>query len=347
MEKLKGYFNKYFSNGPKKVFVLALLVAAVLLVSLNMRKVIVVEIDGEKKVITTYRDKVSEALEDNGIALGTMDIIQPALDSELKDDALIVIKRAVNVSVLVDGKELKILTNKDNIGDLLNDQGITLEDQDRIEPATISPLEEGLEVVITRVDSEYIKTVVPIEYATEIKQDKSIEKGKTRVLQEGVLGEKEITTMVVYENGIEVSREVVEESTLKLPVTKVVSEGTGQVILASRGGVNVKVNENGVPYSTAVLTVTSTAYCPTDDGGGYTATGTRPVRVPEGWSTIAVDPRVIPLGTRVYVEGYGYAIAQDTGGAIKGNKIDVFLNSHSEAVKWGRRTVKVHILGRY
>jgi 3D (Asp-Asp-Asp) domain-containing protein len=59
---------------------------------------------------------------------------------------------------------------------------------------------------------------------------------------------------------------------------------------------------------------------------------------------IAVDPKVIPLGTRVYVEGYGYAIAGDTGGAIKGNKIDVFITTKEEALKWGRRTVKIKIL---
>ena len=84
------------------------------------------------------------------------------------------------------------------------------------------------------------------------------------------------------------------------------------------------------------MTVSATAYTHT---GNPTATGVYPSR-----GTIAVDPSVIPLGTRVYVEGYGYATAQDTGGAIKGNKIDVFVNSHSEAMNWGRRTVNITIL---
>lgn len=88
------------------------------------------------------------------------------------------------------------------------------------------------------------------------------------------------------------------------------------------------------------LTMESTAYY----GHGITASGLKPVRNPDGISTIAVDPNVIPLGTKVYVSGYGLAIAADTGGAIKGNIIDVFLNTHEECMSWGRRQVTVQIL---
>ncbi|WP_294368630.1 3D domain-containing protein [uncultured Clostridium sp.] len=88
------------------------------------------------------------------------------------------------------------------------------------------------------------------------------------------------------------------------------------------------------------LTMESTAYY----GHGTTALGLKPVRNPNGLSTIAVDPNVIPLGTKVYVSGYGVAIAADTGGAIKGNIIDVFLNSYEECYSWGRRQVTVQIL---
>lgn len=88
------------------------------------------------------------------------------------------------------------------------------------------------------------------------------------------------------------------------------------------------------------LTMESTAYY----DHGTTALGLKPVRNPNGLSTIAVDPNVIPLGTKVYVSGYGLAIAADTGGAIKGNIIDVFLNSYEECYSWGRRQVTVQIL---
>ena len=88
------------------------------------------------------------------------------------------------------------------------------------------------------------------------------------------------------------------------------------------------------------LTMESTAYY----GHGTTALGLKPIRNPNGLSTIAVDPNVIPLGTKVYVSGYGLEIAADTGGAIKGNIIDVFLNSYEECYSWGRRQVTVQIL---
>ena len=92
----------------------------------------------------------------------------------------------------------------------------------------------------------------------------------------------------------------------------------------------------------SVLYCESTAY----SGGGVTATGTVPVRDPNGISTVAVDPRVIPLGSLLYVEGYGKAVAADTGGAIKGNIIDVYVNSQEEAYNsWGRKyNVPVYIL---
>lgn len=89
-----------------------------------------------------------------------------------------------------------------------------------------------------------------------------------------------------------------------------------------------------------VLNMQSTAY----SGDGVTASGTATKRISGGYSTIAVDPRVIPLGSTVYVEGYGYAVAEDTGGAIKGNIIDVFFPSEAEAQSWGRRSVTVYII---
>ncbi|WP_432357987.1 3D domain-containing protein [Sporosarcina sp. UB5] len=92
------------------------------------------------------------------------------------------------------------------------------------------------------------------------------------------------------------------------------------------------------------FTVSASAYTANCNGcSGITSTGINLKRNPDV-KVIAVDPDVIPLGTKVYVEGYGYAIAGDTGGAIKGNKIDVFFPSKSDAYKWGRKQVKIKIL---
>jgi peptidoglycan hydrolase CwlO-like protein len=95
-----------------------------------------------------------------------------------------------------------------------------------------------------------------------------------------------------------------------------------------------------VSNSTNWFNVESTAYS-TD---GFTASGSRTIRDPNGYSTIAVDPRFIPMGSKVYIEGYGYAIAADTGSAIKGNIIDVFFNTEAQALNWGRRNVSIRII---
>ncbi|WP_019241789.1 MULTISPECIES: 3D domain-containing protein [Bacillus] len=92
------------------------------------------------------------------------------------------------------------------------------------------------------------------------------------------------------------------------------------------------------------LTMEATAYSETGEGTtGMTATGLN-LRANPNLKVIAVDPKVIPLGTKVYVEGYGYATAEDTGGAIKGNRIDVFIPSETEVNQWGRKQVQVKIL---
>ncbi len=105
------------------------------------------------------------------------------------------------------------------------------------------------------------------------------------------------------------------------------------VQVASRG------DENGKE-----IYVTSTAYTASCSGcSGTTATGVNLHSNPNA-KVIAVDPNVIPLGSKVYVEGYGYAVASDTGGAIKGSKIDVFFPSKADAYRWGRKTVKIKIL---
>jgi peptidoglycan DL-endopeptidase CwlO len=104
-----------------------------------------------------------------------------------------------------------------------------------------------------------------------------------------------------------------------------------------------QATSNSVGNSSEYLSTYSmiaTAYT----GHGLTIMGLKPVRDPNGLSTVAVDPSVIPLGSKVYVEGYGYAIASDTGGAIKGNKIDVYMNSNEECFAFGRRTVTVNVI---
>lgn len=112
-------------------------------------------------------------------------------------------------------------------------------------------------------------------------------------------------------------------------------------LLASNNGTSTASRGSSGQLSfSKMICMDSTAY----SGDRFTSSGTRPKRDTNGYSTIAVDPWVIPLGTRVFVDGYGYAVAEDIGGDIKGNRIDVFFTSESEANSWGRRSVNVYIL---
>lgn len=111
-------------------------------------------------------------------------------------------------------------------------------------------------------------------------------------------------------------------------------------ILSTTNSDNIKIESNPTNNYKEVYTMMSTAYA----GDTITYMGTTPVRDPDGISTIAVDPSIIPLGSKVYIPGYGLAIASDTGGLIKGNRIDLFLNSEDECINWGVQTVSLYLI---
>lgn len=111
-------------------------------------------------------------------------------------------------------------------------------------------------------------------------------------------------------------------------------------VLSTTNSDNIKIESNPTNNYKEVYTMMSTAYA----GDTITYMGTTPVRDPDGISTIAVDPSIIPLGSKVYIPSYGLAIASDTGGLIKGNRIDLFLNSEDECINWGVQTVSLYLI---
>lgn len=142
---------------------------------------------------------------------------------------------------------------------------------------------------------------------------------------------------------IEAANNSISQGNLKVEKINVEEKAKAEAAIPSRGeSMTVTFTPGASSGSTALSTLTmqSTAYT----GGTLTATGTKPVYNPGGISTIAVDPSVIPLGSKVYVSGYGIAIAADTGGAINGNIIDLYFNSEADCIAWGRRNVTVEIL---
>lgn len=299
---------------------------------LNLKEITVV-INGKETKILTFKKTLVKALAANNIPIGAKDKIDTSLDSKIYKNEVINIKRAINVKVTVDGKELAILTSEDSIASMLKAEGITLRDHDKLSIDKAASLTDGMKLEVIRVDTKILTDASTISYGTVVKPDSSLSNTQKRVIQDGKDGEKTTSSSVTYENGIEVARKVLYEVVSKRPVDKIVVLGTYPTMPVSRGG-------DPIPF-TKVVKMRATAYSTT---GYLTATGRKAVRNPDGYSTIAVDPSVIPYGTKLFVQGYGFAVAADTGSAIIGNTIDVFFNTNQEAVHWAVKYVNVYIL---
>lgn len=328
VEKWKEYMKNNFSNGPKAKILMGVAVFAIILsvTFINMRKTVTMEIDGKEETFVTYKGTVKDVLDTNGVEVNPKDKVQPALNSKVSEGDTISIKRAVSVELTVGDKQVKIDTAEDTIEEMLEveeelkNQGIEFnEGLDEITPALNTKITSNLKINLVKVEVKKELAKEAIDFDVVVETDANLDSGLEEVRQDGASGEKEVTYEIVYKNGEEFSRAVKSSKVVAEPVNKVVAQGTRKTF-ASRDGqlLNYK----------SVIYCESTAY----SGGGVTATGTVPVRDPNGISTIAVDPRVIPLGSLVYVEGYGRAVAADTGGAIKGNIIDVYVNSDRKSV---------------
>jgi uncharacterized protein YabE (DUF348 family)/3D (Asp-Asp-Asp) domain-containing protein len=349
-KNLKDELKSFFTISTKAAFIAGLITMACVSFLYSMQKTIVINIDGKEQTITTYKKDLKNTLIKQNIVLGPKDKVMPAVNTLLSDGDKVNIKRAVSVNVLVDGKEIEVSTSEDTIKNTLKAEGITYSGLDRIEPSPDAEPEEGMKVCITRVESVLLKEYQPIDFTTIIKNDNTLSETVKKVSQEGEIGEKELTFMVMFENGKEVSKKFIQELVIKEPVERVLLQGTLRLFPLSRGGEIrnresfSKITPQNFSYSN-VIHCEATAYSSQEPGiGTITASGKPVKRNPNGYSTIAVDPKVIPMGTRVYVDGYGYATAEDTGGAIKGNKIDVYLHTISDCIAWGRRGVNVYIL---
>ncbi|MFW5648323.1 MAG: ubiquitin-like domain-containing protein [Candidatus Alkaliphilus sp. MAG34] len=336
--------NKFFD---KKILIAA--VAVVLLLAgavfIKPRKTVMIKHDGQEIQVSTLANTVEDVLREQNITVGDDDKIIPKMNEQIEDGMEIVIHRAFKIR-LVDGQiERSISTTETNVKNLISSLNIKLGEGDRIEPKLEEPIGKGQVVKITRVSREVAVETQELPFQTIFKNNSSLEKGKTKKVQKGEKGLKEIKFEVLYEDGIEVGREIIEENIVKDAVNEIIEKGTLALVATSRGDIS--------RYS-KVLTMTATAYDlsfqstgrrPGDKYYGITASGTK-IRP----GVAAVDPRVIPLGTKLYIEStdktpdYGYATAEDKGSAIKGNKIDLYIEDARDVKKFGRRTVKVYVL---
>jgi len=290
-------------------------------------KKVVLELDGQERMLRTRARTVEQLLSEEGITLAPEDEVYPSLTIPLRSGLHIEVKRAVPVRIFADGQEREVRLVPGTVSQALERAGIYLGPLDRVEPPDTGRLIQPGEVIrVIRVEVKTEAVEEEVGYQVIRRQDPGLEVGTTQVIQQGKKGLKRIEYQVTYEDGQEVKREVVKEEMIREPVPQVIVIGTLQEV--SRGGHTLRFKQT--------LWVTATAYTYT---GNRTATGTVP-----RLGTVAVDPAVIPLGSRLYIEGYGFGRAEDVGSSIKGDRIDVFLESFEATRRWGVRRVKVYIL---
>ncbi|MBR5219345.1 MAG: G5 domain-containing protein [Clostridia bacterium] len=288
---------------------------------------------------------VGEALKKAGIEPGLYDLVIPDAGSEVYDGMIITVKKATSLKLNIHGTAYEISTQAETVGTLFESMGITISEDERINVALTDAITEGMNIDIIKLGQNYVDVIEDIPYGTDIKYTDELERGDSRKACDGLLGKQTVTYLVSYENGVEVSREVTGKMVIEEPVNEVYEYGTATFVVTSRGE-RIRAKKT--------LQVTATAYdlsyesCgknPGDRGYGITASG-----MPAQYGVIAVDRSVIPLGTRLYVEAvdgswsYGYCVAGDTGGGIRGNRIDLFYNSRQEAINFGRRAAIVYVL---
>ncbi|MFL0584467.1 ubiquitin-like domain-containing protein [Solibacillus silvestris] len=299
-------------------------------------KEVVISVDGNQSKVWTTENVVKNILEEANIEVTEHDLVSQSLDTEVGADNKIDIQKAFQLT-LVDGKkERQVWSTSTTVANFLKQQEVQLGESDRVDRGLEEVITPNDKIAVVRVEKVTDVVEESVDFAIEKKNDSSLLKGKEKVVSEGKKGKVERTYSIVKENGKVVSKKLASEKVIKKPKIKVVSVGT-KVVTAN-------VSRSSEPSSGKEFYVTATAYTPNCAGcSGISAAGLN-LRANPDMKVIAVDPKVIPLGTKVWVEGYGNAVAADTGGAIKGNKIDVLVPTTSKAKSWGRKKVRIKVL---
>lgn len=306
---------------------------------------VVVLADGKQTTVTQTVGTVEDALKEAGVTVGEEDSLNYDKDEPLFDKMHIRVTRVMKVRITADGETREVETSAQTVEDVLKKFQVELDEDDRVEPEAKTKVAEGMEITVRRVEvKEEVKTEeVPFE--TQYQDTDSLYEGETQVKTQGVAGEKEVTYQVTFVDGEEESREAASEKVTKEPVAEVVLRGTAEREQSGAGGSGTFVDlyGNTVSYS-SVMSGTCTAY---SVPGGTTSLGWDAV-----YGVIAVNPNIIPYGTKMYVTSpdgsvvYGYGVAGDTGGACMAGDIiaDLCYNTIEECSQIGRREMVIYIL---
>ncbi|HEX5274242.1 MAG TPA: ubiquitin-like domain-containing protein [Candidatus Rubrimentiphilum sp.] len=303
----------------------------------NGSQSVVFESQQTQTVQVTSARTVGDFLKERGITVGSGDYVRPSVDTPISPGMQIEYSASVPLT-LADGSDRRaIATNAADVGALLEERGIHLGVYDRVSPSLADPIVAGETIRVTHISKWLSAQTIRIAPKTVHGIDFALAPGKTKVISPGAAGQRLAIIRFTSIDG-KLSKRIMASHVLRKPRVRIIAEGVGTYAafadFAQRG------LQKTAYIAANAMDMIATAYTASCAGcSGYTATGYR-----AGRGIVAVDPRIIPLGTKLFIPGYGFAIAGDTGGAIVGNRIDLGFNSYSDAIQFGRRPIKVYTL---
>jgi len=306
---MKQFLN---SSNVKKIVIISLILViflgiSVLAGNIKLNNVTIRFSNKQEITVITSKTKISEILEQNHIELEENETVTPALDSEITNTKTIVIT--------LKGEEPVKLA--ENVSTEINKEQIVTE---------YSNITEKIETIIEEIPFETITKDVSNGATTT----------RNTIIQYGKNGQKKVTYKVTFKDDVEILREELSSEIIKEPVDKIVQVQTKSYI-TSRG---LYDRTSGTSGQSGVYKVTAYCACMQCCGktNGITASGTQATAN----RTIAA-PRTFAFGTKVVINGVTYTV-EDRGGAIQGNRIDIYMDTHSQALQWGVRYLEVEVL---
>ncbi|MDW8395018.1 MAG: ubiquitin-like domain-containing protein [Anaerolineae bacterium] len=276
------------------------------------------EVGGATIPLKTTARTVGEALLQAGYVIYLADAVQPAPGSVIRPGMEIVVERAKPVTIWVDGRPIRTRTLRGTVGEVLADMNVVLLGEDYTRPELSAPALPNTEIRVVRVQRELQIRQDPIPFEKLWQPDPELELDTQVLSQEGAPGVREQRRLVTYEDGVEVKRELLADFVARQPQPRINKYGTKIVLrtLDTPSGPiqywrRIRMLATSYSASTAGVPRSSPWY-------GRTRCG-----IPMRFGIVAVDPGIIPLNTNVYVPGYGQGLACDTGGAIRGKRIDL------------------------
>ncbi|HEX5369503.1 MAG TPA: ubiquitin-like domain-containing protein, partial [Dehalococcoidia bacterium] len=292
--------------------------------------------DGRALGIETTEKTLEDALKHAGIRLGPADEIYPAPSAPVTAGMQVEIHHARMINLHIGDSTRVIYTQKTTLADALAEAGLSFSDEDRIEPALDATVTDGMDARLVRVDGETYSKRAPVKHVTVFKPDDSLTGTQTRRV-EGSDGVQVTEYKITIEDGVETQRTFSKQYYEPEPVDTVIyyaaSSLQGSGLSPSALTVQKTLRMYGTWYDAA-----SSGKASTSGSYGVTASG-----MPLTRGIVAVDPSVIALGTRLYIPGYGFAVAADTGGGIVGNRIDLGFPDGAP-VDWNTGWTDVYIL---